>query len=403
MREESKHKPRILIFTQYFYPDITAASFRMYELYKYFIRQGFEAEVVTTFPHKSDVKLVENDPQNIHRIKVHFASPKNKLKYIYYYLEFVLKSFFHILKNRLYDCDLIFVSSPPIFVAIEALFISQIFREKLYLDIRDLWPDTVVDVGKIKKNGFIYRVFKFFEINLYRKSSKVFCVSQPMRDYILQYKSDVAVVYNGISENDFIKFKEKPDVVHKCDAFKVFYTGNIGMAQTLDFVFDAAKELQDEGKININFYIIGEGVKLKDYQECAENYELKNVIFQKAMPREELLEYVYKNADILLLPLKEGFALEKTIPSKLFDYLLLKKPIIYHIYGEGRDILKRLEVGEEFELNSQSFLGALQKIVSNYDQYQTKAQRYNFILLKDFIRETQFKKIIGMPSFLEHL
>lgn len=393
MMEKNQHKPKILLFTQYFYPDITAASFRMYELYKYLLKEGFQIEVVTTFTHRSNIKFVVEDPQDIHRVMVHFTSPKNKLRYIYYYLEFVLKSFLIILRNRLYGCDLIFVSSPPIFIAIEAFLISVLFRKKLFLDIRDLWPDTVVDMGKIKKGGIIYKILKFFEIYLYKKANKVFCVSQPMKEYISAYKSDVTVVYNGVSENDFLKFKDKTITLHKENIFNVFYAGNIGLAQTLDFVFDAANQLQKENNLDIIFYIVGEGVKVKDYKEIVEEKNLKNVVFQKPMPKDELLDYIYENADILLLPLKEGFAFERTIPSKLFDYLLLKKIILYHIYGEGRDILKKLSIGEEFELNVSSFLDALWKITSNYRQYQTNAQQYNFLLLKDFLREAQFKKV----------
>lgn len=393
MKEENKHKPKILLFTQYFYPDITAASFRLYELYNYLLKEGFKIEVVTTHTHRSSMKLLIEDSQDVHRIIVHFVSPKNKLRYIYYYLEFVLKSFLFILKNRLYGCDVIFVSSPPIFVAIEALFLSWFFRKRLFLDVRDLWPDTVVDLGKIKENSIIYKILKFFERNLYRKASKVFCVSESMKEYISSYKSDVTIVYNGVTNDDFLKFQNKPVFANRGSSFNVFYTGNVGMAQTLDFVFDAANQLQKTNDTDVIFHIIGEGVKLKDYQEIVEGNNLKNVVFRNSLPREELLEYAYENADILLLPLKEGFAFERTIPSKLFDYLLLKKPVIYHIYGEGRDMLKKLNIGEEFELNGSSFINALRKITSNYRQYQTNAQQYNFILLKGFLREIQFKKI----------
>ena len=394
MMKEVGRKPKILLLTQYFYPDITAASFRMYELYKYLLNEGFEIEVVTTNVHRSNAKLVIEDSHDIHRVMVHFASQKNKLRYIYYYLEFVIKSLVIILKNRLFGCELIFVSSPPIFVAIEALFLSLLFRKKLLLDVRDLWPDSVVDVGKIKVNSVIYNILKRVERILYRKASRVFCVSQPMKEYILAYTSNVTVVYNGISNYDFLKFKDKPTLTNGGSPFNVFYAGNVGMAQTLDFVFDAADELQKENNVSFIFHIIGEGVKLKDYQEIVEKNKLENVIFHKSLLREELLDYLYQNADILLLPLKRGFSFEKTIPSKLFDYLLLKEPIVYHVYGECREILLKLHIGEEFELNGEGFLNALQEIASNYGWYQKNAQENNFQLLQGFLRETQFQKVL---------
>jgi len=393
MRANTKDKTKILLFTQYFYPDITAASFRMYELYKYLKKERFKVEVVTTFPHRSNIEHIEAS-HDIHRIRVHFVSPKNKFRYVYYYLEFVLKAFFVILKNKFFDCDLIFASSPPIFIGIEALIISKIYKKKLFLDIRDLWPDTVADVGKIQKNSLIYKIFKSLERVLYRKADKIFCVSEPMKKYISAYNSDVTVVYNGISEEDFLRFENKPLIQKDKDIFNVFYAGNIGMAQTLDFVFDAAKKLLNENNLDLSFHIIGEGVKLKEYKEIVEMNNLKNITFYKALPREKLLEYLYNNADILLLPLKEGRSFEKTIPSKLFDYLLLKKPIVYHIYGEGKEILKKLDIAEEFLLDTDNFILALEKIRSNYNKYLRNADLRNFSILKKFLRENQFHKVI---------
>ena len=393
MRDNTKDKTKILLFTQYFHPDITAASFRMYELYKCLKKGGFKVEVVTTFPHRSNVEHIEAS-HDIHRVRVHFTLPKNKFRHVYYYLEFVLKAFFVILKNKFFDCDLIFVSSPPIFIGIEALIISKIYKKRLFLGIRDLWPDMVADVGIIQRNGLIYKTFKWLEKALYRKADKVFCVSEPMKKYISVYNSDVTVVYNGVSEEDFLRFENKPLIQKDKDTFNVFYAGNIGMAQTLDFVFDAAKKLLDENNLDFSFHIIGEGVKLKEYKEIVKMNNLKNITFHKALPREKLLEYLYNNADILLLPLKKGWCFEKTIPSKLFDYLLLKKPIVYHIYGEGKEILKELDIGEEFLLDADNFILALEKIRSNYSKYLRSTDLRNFSVLKKFLRENQFYKII---------
>ena len=215
-----------------------------------------------------------------------------------------------------------------------------------------------------------------------------------MKKYISVYNSDVTVVYNGVSEEDFLRFENKPLIQKDKDTFNVFYAGNIGMAQTLDFVFDAAKKLLDENNLDFSFHIIGEGVKLKEYKEIVKMNNLKNITFHKALPREKLLEYLYNNADILLLPLKKGWCFEKTIPSKLFDYLLLKKPIVYHIYGEGKEILKELDIGEEFLLDADNFILALEKIRSNYSKYLRSTDLRNFSVLKKFLRENQFYKII---------
>lgn len=388
-----KKNASVLLITQYFYPDITAAAFRMYELFKYLQNEGFHVEVITTFPHRVSTVNTENFT-NIHRIKVHYTLPKNsRFKYILYYAEFPFKSTLYILKNRFFGCNYVFVSSPPIFVAFEALVLSVIFRKNLFVDIRDLWPDTIVDIGELHKNSLLYRVLKFFEIRLYKIANEVFCVSQPMKDYILKYRESATIVYNGISKKDFLDFKDKKSKPFGGGKFNIYYAGNIGTAQPLDFVIESAKELKHLGRKDLVFNVVGNGVKLKDYIQDVKTNKLDNVIFHKPLKRAELLHHLFENADVLVLPLKEGFALDKTIPSKLFDYLLLKKPILFHLSGEGEDILKRSNIGVKFELTKESFLEALSTVCLNYNKLWENAQKENFTVLAEFIREKQFVKI----------
>ncbi|MGC9000977.1 glycosyltransferase family 4 protein [Caldisericum sp.] len=388
MKPEGK---KVLLLTQYFFPDITAASFRMYELYKYLRKKDFKVIVVTSYPHR--VETDELEPlEDVFRVKVNFPSYKNKLKYIYYYLEFVLKSLYLILAHRAFGASVIIVSSPPIFVAIEAFVISKIFHKKFLLDIRDLWPDSIADLKKIRKTSFIYSFLKKIEIYLYRNADYVFCVSNPMKEYIEEYNKKVVVIYNGITISEYSKYCKKEfnnKVIQNRKPLRLIYAGNIGMAQDLNFLFNAAEQFHNE----LEVFLIGSGLNKDVYEQQAQVQGILNIHFLPPMRRADLLEFIEENSDALLLTVNDGFAFEKTIPSKVFDYLLLNKPIIYHLKGEGKEILEQSKCGVYFELFSESFIGAIRTLKENYSNLLLRAFENNCNILKDFLREKQFQKI----------
>ena len=398
LKKSQKRRRGILLISQYFYPDITAAAFRMHGLYKYLASRGFNISVITSFPHRS---LVSKDgfskEEGVYRVKVHYSSPESFIKSVLYYLEFPYKSFFIFLRRKLWKSDVIIVSSPPIFVAVSAFLISFIFRKKLLLDVRDLWPDTIADLGKMSRTSAIFKILKRIEIYLYRKAYAVFCVSKYMKEYISNYSKNVKVVYNGINMEDLRRFKNNPEVPKRRDYINVFYAGNLGLAQPLDFIFEAAVKLK-ERNVKILIHLVGSGVRLKEYKQLAGIYNLSNLVFHEPLPRKDLLAYLYNEADVLILPLKDGFAFKRTIPSKLFDYLLIKKPVLYHASGETDEILSKLGIGVKFDLNSDSFLKALTEITLNYNKYLKNASNNNFTVLEKFEREVQFEKVLQVLS-----
>jgi len=374
-------KKKILMISQYFSPDITAAAYRMESIYQ-ILKYKYNVTVLTTTPHKSAREINEVD-NNIHRVNI--KSKKNSLQYI----EFLIKGRKIIKKLKKEHVDFVFVSSPPIFVFYLSKYLDN--NVKMITDIRDLWPDSIVEAGKIKKTSPIYKMLSNYERKIYEKSYYITCVSRYMKKEIFNRSGKLpVVVYNGFYEKDFFTYEKKhPSIWDGERKLKICYFGNVGFAQFLEPLLEISDDREMKNKVDIS--IIGNGNLLNTYKN-----KYSNVNYIEPLDRYELLEYVFNNYDVLFLNLKESEVFEKTIPSKLFDYLLLKKPIISGIKGEGKEILNSFGNAIHFESNStESLKEAINEVMGNYDFYLNNIVK-NYSKLIEYSRENNNKKILDI-------
>src|SRR5699024_8701806 len=95
--------------------------------------------------------------------------------------------------------EVVWASSPPIFVGLSGWMVAKLLGARFALDVRDIWPDSAVAAGQISDSGFAYKVGRWIEQFLYRNADVISCVATPMQQYIQQYTdTDVEVVYNGV-------------------------------------------------------------------------------------------------------------------------------------------------------------------------------------------------------------
>lgn len=387
---------KVLLISQYFLPDINAASFRINDLYKALKKQNFDISVVTTYPQKSAVDKVRNT-ENIHRIKLEKVNKKSFINYIRNYFGFMFKSIFYSifrLNKRKYDY--VIVTSPPLFVALGGLVVAKIKRTKLVVDIRDIWPDSAVSAGMLKYNGLLYKVTKKIERFIYNRADMITCVSSPMKDYIYKESKNknIHVLYNGISpetiegnHNTIVNFTGEKDRI------RIGYAGNIGIVQNLDIILEASHILtQNERDKDFEFIIIGDGIERGPLEEKLNELGISNITFKGTLSKSDTIREL-NGMDLLFLSLIDDPVFAKTIPSKLFDYLLNNKPIITSIKGEGKEILNELKCAIFFEPNEPD---SLVEALSNYEQskefYDEKALNNREYVTDHYNREEIFTK-----------
>ena len=382
---------KVLIISQYYPPDLTAAAFRIGELAKYLSKTNrFYVEVLTTYPHKTNAnyEIKELEKVKVNRLKI------NSDGHLKQYYEFLRKAKAKIKELKNYDW--IFITTPPIFIYSLKKYFSK--NTRIFLDVRDLWPDTPVAAGKLKKN-MIYRFFKIYEKKMYKNVDYISVVSKPMSNYlegkIGGKNSKTIVAYNGVLEEDLNKFPQKIFSKREITNFNIVYAGNIGLLQGLEIVFESFNLLE---KLPIHFTFIGEGVLKNTLYNKSIPYKEK-ISFISPMEREMLINYLINNAHLMFLNLKQDEILEKTIPSKVFDYLLVSKPVISGIKGEGKEILQQTGGCVNFDNQSKySLYEAVKYSIENYDELSKNAYDNMKNVLKDYTREKSFEKISKILS-----
>ena len=388
---------KILVISQYFYPDITAAANRIGETVDLLSKSGNEVSVITATPHKSSITNFEefDISQDANIIRVSLGQKKSinsSAGLIKQYLSFTLKALVKVVTNiKKISPDVVWISSPPLPVILVSLVIKYIFRVPIVLDIRDIWPESAVNIGKLKKGSFLEKLGLFLEKISYSHADEITCVSSKMKTYIeTKTSKSVSTIYNAVSSGELaepIQNFGNPDIF--C------YAGNIGHAQDIELLvksFASAKKRKSLS--NSYLHILGDGTLIKNVKKIASELGINKFIkFFGSVPKSEAITLMSK-AGCLLLPLKDAPAFRITVPSKVFDYMSLARPIITNISGEGASIISRNDANIVVSpSNSIELSNAMVKIREDWTHYLEKADKNREIIINEFTREQEVKKL----------
>ena len=342
---------RIVYLTFYYEPDLCAGSFRntplALKLAELALEKDIIVDVYTTLPNRyssfeqSALEFEELGNLRIHRISL----PPHKSGMLDQVFSFK-KFYSEVIKlNKNKSADLVFASSSRLFTAYLGFTIAKKSDVPLYLDIRDIFVDTMSDVfkSKILKLGLL-PLLKLIEIRTFNYAKHINLISGGFKSYFSKFSNTEFTFYsNGIDE----EFLETTPIIEKSEKVvsrkTIVYAGNIGEGQGLHKVIpQAAKELGSE----FEFIIIGDGGTKKLLQDEIENLSISNVVLEKPVNRKEL-QGIYSNADYLFIHLNDYPAFRKVLPSKIFELATFGKPIIAGVSGFAAEFIKN-EVSDSF-------------------------------------------------------
>ncbi len=347
---------RVLIITQYFPPEIGASASRWGDYTEILIRQNHKVTILCETPHypneiyfsgyKNLWRQIEkkSDSLTIIRSKAYASDRKTFIKKITHYLVFMLSAIINIRKVK--NFDLIIISSPPLFTGIIGLYIKFFYKKNYWLDIRDLWPDSAIELGQINK-GILYKLGKKLEKKLYESAEGFIFPVPGFKMYLKNFSDKISKkpmhsLLNGVSE-DFIK-KSQSIKISSEQKFTVLYSGNMGLAQDLSTIVKAAALLRE---YDIYFRFIGEGVCKSEIELLAEPLNDK-IYFHNSLNRKDLIKFI-KKSSLCLVPLKNKKLFNSALPSKMFEYMACAKPIIVGVRGEAKKIVNSSKAGIAIE------------------------------------------------------
>ena len=363
---------RILLITQWFDPEPT---FKGILVAKGLVSRGFEVEVITGFPNYPGgtlydgyrIKFIQKeviDGVLVTRVPLFPSHDKSKLGRVFNYLSFAFSSLIYGLffSKR---ADVIYAYHPPLTVGISALIIKLFRRVPVVLDIQDMWPDTLKATGMITNARLLGFVSKVCNL-IYSSVTKIVVLSSGFQKLLINRgvsDSKIEIIYNWADEKVLRSMtNETPKELASIEGFKVLFAGNVGQAQGLNVIIDAA--LSFKGKVQKpQFLVLGGGLQLNELKRRANDLNLDNVHFLAAVGMEEVGAFLY-SVDALLIHLNSDPLFKITIPGKTQAYMAVGKPLIMGVSGDASNLVSRADCGICFEPeNSVALAAAVQGLM----------------------------------------
>lgn len=334
---------RILVLSFYYSPDLSAGSFRTAALVKALLDKksnDAQIDVITTLPNRYKTfsaaapEYEQSNGLNIYRIKL----PQHQSG-----MQDQSRAFLNYFRNASalasqHEYDLVYATSSRLMTAVLGAWIASRKKVRLYLDIRDIFLDTINDVLSRKINFFFKPLFSFLERWTINKADKVNLVSEGFRGYFeCRYQNQKFSFFTNGIDSEFINIKNNYSIKKDTDApVKVLYAGNMGEGQGLHAIIpELALIMQDR----VQFILIGDGGRKPELQAALNKAGCKNVEIAQPVNRADLIK-AYLDADVLFLHLNDYSAFRKVLPSKLFEYAALGKPIWAGVSGYAAGFVK---------------------------------------------------------------
>lgn len=335
---------KILVVCQHYYPE----PLRIADICETLVEMGNQVDVITGTPNYpmgeiySGYEKGQRREETIHGVNVHRCPviPRKTGAFFRFlnYMSFPITSRRYV-NNLDGDYDVVFVNQlSPVMMAEAGIRYKKKYHKKLVLYCLDLWPESLC-AGGIKKGSLIYRIFGLVSKRIYRSADEILVTSRLFVQYLSKSFDIEESRFSYLpqyAEAQFLELEEK----EQGETFDLVFAGNIGAAQSIDTIVDAAKLLASHK--DIVFHIVGDGIELENLKKRAEGFE--NIKFYGRKPLEEMPKY-YGMADAMLVTLIDDEVLSTTLPGKVQTYMAAGKAVVGAINGETALVLEESQGG----------------------------------------------------------
>jgi colanic acid biosynthesis glycosyl transferase WcaI len=341
---------KILIVSQYFHPE----NFRLNDVALKLQNRGYKIDVLTGVPNYPSGKLFKNYSWRkkyidsyfgvkIYRVPLFLRRDSKGWQLALNYLSFmVMASLFGpvLLRKRKYDI-VISVNYSPATVGVPGLLMSKIKKTPMIFWVHDLWPQSLMATGAISSPFILNMVAKMMSW-IYKKSELIFVQSEAFIDAIKEFdiaSNKIKYIPNWAEDlyGPILKIDNQSQIERlPDDGFIVMFAGNLGKAQSLNTIIDAASMASE---FKIYWIFIGDGREGQWLAEQIKQRDLSNIVYLLGSKPMESMPQYFSQADALLVSLVPDSLLSKTIPGKLQSYLACGRPLLGSLDGEGARVI----------------------------------------------------------------
>lgn len=340
----------------------------MYEMTRRWVAQGHRVTVVTSPYEKSDIradKFIERQKIDGIDLVIINSADSNRdgiFKRIFKALIFSLMSCYYALAVK---CDVVLASSGPITVGLPALLTKWFRRKPMVFEVRDLWPDGAIELGKLN-NRFLQKTAIWFEKLCYKNSSLVVPCSKGMEEGVLRkYPQAKTLVIPNASDVELFSNVSEVDKLlpEKYQGKKIFlYAGSLGLMDEVEQIIEGMRLVNEP---RVVWLIIGDGAEKQHLQQLVSNYGLTNIEFLGIMPKTDVIKW-FSRAEATFVTFKDLAVLHTSSPNKMFDSFAAGVPIIQSTKGWIKELVEENNCGINVEPDKpKQFADAIEKIATN--------------------------------------
>ena len=343
---------KVLFLPAYFYPETAASSYLGDNIRNALCQENIGIELYVPTPSrgisieernkykKLKHEELSNGYLNVHRFSM-FAEGKNPIVRALRYTLCWIKQFNRGLFAKNINC--VFLASTPPIQGVLGGMLKKFKKTPFVYNLQDIFPDSLVGTGLAKKDGLLWKIGRVIENFTYRNADKIIVISQDFKRNIMAKgvpEEKIEVIYNWVDENAIIPVKDEENELFEefgisREKFRVVYAGNLGNAQNIEIIVEAAKRLKDKG--NIEFVIFGTGGLEDEIKAAKEKNQLDNLKILPLQPYERVAK-VYGLGHVCIVACKPGLG-GAAMPSKTWS-----------IMSSGRGVLANFDEGELKEI-----------------------------------------------------
>lgn len=356
---------KILYLTAYSYPEKTSSSNLGGNRNQAFVEQGWNMVTYTPSPcrgideetrkkYKKIKREIRCDGHLIvHRFSM-FAEGKNPVLRALRYFFCVIKHFNRgVFDKDARSCDVMFIASTPPIQGAMAAMVKKCRRDHIpfVYNLQDIFPDSLAGSGLAKKSGLLWKIGRHIEDLTYRNADKIIVISQDFKRNIMAKgvpEEKIEVIYNWVDENAITPVKDEENELFEefgisRDKFRVVYAGNLGNAQNIEIIVNAARMFKDNKQIE--FIIFGKGGLEDEIKATKAKEQLDNLKILPLQPYERVAK-VYGLGNMCIVACKPGLG-GAAMPSKTWS-----------IMSSGRAVLANFDEGELKEIVEGASIGS---------------------------------------------
>jgi len=395
----------ILLIHQAFVGPNEAGGTRHFELARHCAEKGHQFNIIRgSLSYLTGRSTVEENSYKYGRgnviVRCAYTYPSLHKSFVWRVLSFMSFMIASVWTGLRCPCpDLVMGTSPPIFQAVSAWFISIMRRRPFLLEIRDLWPEFAIDLG-VLRNPILIWLTRKLELFLYERAAYIIVNSPAYKIYLVNkgvHERKVTLVANGVDGAMFDPEELGEDIRRQFGLngkFVVVYTGALGLANDIGNILKAAQHVRND--TSIHFLLVGDGKERNELELLASALGLVNVTFTGAKPKSQIPDFLAAS-NVCVATLQNIPMFTTTYPNKVFDYMAAGRPTILAIDGVIRQVIEEARGGIFVSPGDDTDLAkAILYLKGNPDIASEMGRAARDYVVREFSRKKQAEQFEGV-------